>query len=66
MRPNTDGHQDNRRKRYADRVGEPSDTLFIGNLFFDADEDAITAEFTLRWLSYTDADTTFTPNRDFV
>ena len=45
-RPSNDERQDNRRKQYADQVGEPSDTLFIGNLSFDADEDAITAEFT--------------------
>lgn len=44
-RPSNDQRQDNRRKQYSDQLSEPSDTLFVGNLSFDAGQDAVTTAF---------------------
>ncbi len=44
-KPSNDERQQNRRQQYADQVSEPSDTLFIGNLSFDADQDTLTEQF---------------------
>lgn len=44
-KPSNDQRQESRRKQYADEVGDPSDTLFIGNLSFGADQDTLTTTF---------------------
>ena len=44
-KPSNEQRQENRRNQYADQVGEPTDTLFIGNLSFDADQETLTSEF---------------------
>lgn len=44
-RPNNDERQESRRKQYSDQLSEPSDTLFVGNLSFDAGQDAVTQAF---------------------
>jgi nucleolin len=44
-RPDNSQRQENRRKQYSDQLSEPSDTLFVGNLSFDAGQDAVTQAF---------------------
>lgn len=44
-RPSNDQRQETRRKQYSDQLSEPSDTLFVGNLSFDAGQDAVTQAF---------------------
>lgn len=44
-RPDNAQRQDTRRKQYSDQLSEPSDTLFVGNLSFDAGQDAVTQAF---------------------
>lgn len=38
--------QDNRRKSYGDQLGEPTDTLFLGNLSFECTSDDVTDAFS--------------------
>ncbi len=35
-----------RAKKYGDTISPESDTLFVGNLSFDADEDAVSSFFS--------------------
>ena len=44
-RPNNTERQDNRRKSYGDQTGEPSDTLFLGNLSFEVTQDDVSEAF---------------------
>jgi len=43
---NTGERQDNRRKSYGDQLGEPTDTLFLGNLSFECTSDDVTDAFS--------------------
>jgi nucleolin len=45
-KPNDGQKQDNRRKSYGDQTGEPTETLFLGNLSFDATNDVISDSFS--------------------
>lgn len=42
---NNDNKPDNRRKSYGDQVGEPTETLFLGNLSFDCTQEDISDAF---------------------
>jgi nucleolin len=45
QRPSNDQRQEKRRQTFGDTPSEPSDTLFVGNLSFDIDADAVTEQF---------------------
>ena len=45
-RPDNGDRQQQRRNDRGDNIGPPADTLFIGNMSFDADEAAITDHFS--------------------
>jgi len=44
-RPTGGDRPDNRRKSYGDQTGEPSDTLFLGNLSFDVSQEDLSDAF---------------------
>jgi nucleolin len=44
-RPSGGDRPDNRRKSYGDQTGEPSDTLFLGNLSFDCTQEDLSDVF---------------------
>jgi len=44
-RQSTGDRQDNRRKSYGDQTGEPTETLFLGNLSFDVTQDDVSEAF---------------------
>lgn len=45
-RTNSGDKPDNRRKSYGDQLGEPTETLFLGNLSFDVTQEDISEAFT--------------------